>query len=716
LTTPGAAVHRDPPIITAAQDHSPRYHLCRHPDGSLVELERTDYATGYLAVDRMGHRLVALYLQHSQDCLDTGELISLGERVFLAERLEHPGIFAVVDYGDNHGRFFYATELIEGEPLGAYLERVRALPVAVGLDLALQLVRLLRYFKDHPRLLGATGPGDVYVSLTPGQSLLLRLGGLGLDRPEVALGDAQLSERWIPEAARLLVQIVRVSLLGKDGQRLPGGKLRAFIEPFKKFTALLTDPETRHSLGDFAMLEKEISRYVEQFLQVFGASLVPVSPAETALLRPQGYFDQLLVRDLFLPTWEDPEWVSPYPRMSACSNFSVEGEMRETGGLVRIEILPPERIRGGDGLEAFYKKVDHPFLKEHPNFVRVHSVRKSPNYLAMVEEPVHGFSLAHLMERKGALTVRETLEILGKLQWIMAQVEGTGVTLDDLSPWNLYFAFAEDVTGETLGELIKDTPLWEWPAFELKLRVGQTTSDLIRPLIAAWPEMERRLHATRHVMDPIPDLATARFAALAIYLLEYRTYADELSGSPEDKPLVRCPVLSELLTAAVEGDINPENANAHRQNLVRAMESRLAELSYPKGELRPEPRLLPILPEESDEVKKSPSKVAPRPWTKALFRPRRTPVAGSGAKVPAGGGALAEAATLAAQRVPARMTRWMHAALLSLITLLLSLAAWYVGSWLARMSFAPPSVLSLPAMLQTARLPETGHLQKLSLD
>lgn len=60
-----------------------------------------------------------------------------------AARIIHPNVAAVFDYGESEGNVYLVMEFVEGEPLGAILERERTLPLARALELTRQVADAL---------------------------------------------------------------------------------------------------------------------------------------------------------------------------------------------------------------------------------------------------------------------------------------------------------------------------------------------------------------------------------------------------------------------------------------------------------------------------------------------------------------------------------------------------------------------------------------------
>lgn len=687
--------------MSADIDSQSRYHLSRNPDGSLLELETTECSRGYLAFDTIEKRFLAFYILESESSGSRKAMISVGERVYLASEIRHPCVFGLTDYGDYKGDFFYATELIDGERLEPYIERVDALPMAVAIDLGLQLTRLLRYLGDFPRVIGVTDLTDIYVSFTPGQSLRLRMGGLGLNKPETALTEAQICARWIPDVARVLWKIITASLHGKDGRALPEEAISAFLDPFQNFIELLTGGRIRHAADDLFHLEQEFAKYAFEYLNVFQNYLRASTPAESAELRPQAFMAQYLIQELFVSEWTDEDYIFASLLFSDSSNFAVAARDPKRNRNIQFQVMPPDRIKGSGGLGSLHRKMGHPYLMDHPNFVRTYFLRQQDDYLVIGEERVHGFSLAHLMERRGSLLSNEALEIMRKLHWILRQVEGIGVEAEELSPWDVYFQFPPEVSGEAMANLLTGTRLRDWPDFEIKLRVGVTTTDFLRPLESVWPEATKRLRAAFREREPKKEPRNLTFVALAAYMLEYRTYWQSLFAEGEpSRVLTNCSKFNTLAAASVEptrGEPKDE-----RNQFLREWEARLDQLSLPT-DLEREDRL--------PTMHASPREAAASPFRDPSAAPPdavQTPDPGAQPRMTVAAAAAAQAAS------PPRDSRRMMFKPATAGVVLVSLLgfAFGLGGWLASrnsetVSVPPPRHGSEEQVLDPAKLEPT---------
>lgn len=71
----------------------------------------------YLARSTESERLVALKVLAADDSADDEALGMLMDEAAIMARIEHPHVLKVVDFGRSHGRYYLATEYLEGRPL-----------------------------------------------------------------------------------------------------------------------------------------------------------------------------------------------------------------------------------------------------------------------------------------------------------------------------------------------------------------------------------------------------------------------------------------------------------------------------------------------------------------------------------------------------------------------------------------------------------------------
>ena len=119
-------------------------------------------ATVYLAQDVRHHRLVALKVLKPE----LGAV--LGVERFLAEirvtaNLQHPNLLPLFDSGEAEGLLFYVMPFIDGENLGARLDREKQLPIDDAIRIATSVASALDYAHRH---------GVIHRDLKPANILL----------------------------------------------------------------------------------------------------------------------------------------------------------------------------------------------------------------------------------------------------------------------------------------------------------------------------------------------------------------------------------------------------------------------------------------------------------------------------------------------------------------------------------------------------------------
>jgi len=557
---------------------APRYVLSRDPGGADVELDSGPWGHRRLGFDQETRRFVSIQLLRHRSELSHATSVSIAERVYLAGRIPHPALCNVLDYGEREERLFVVSELDEGEFLLSYLGRHRNLPLPFALDLGVQLVGLLRYLADYPRILANVTAEDLSVSLSPGQSLRLRLADLGLNRPEQALDHAQLGTIWLPQAAGLLWEVVGKAVREDPNLKFASQGASAFLDPFRSFLDLIQSGRIQPSPSQFRDLEREFYRYLHRFLEIFESKLSWPSPAECISLRPKSFLRRLLVDEGILAHWQDHNYEFCAELFSEHSNYALAARAVHTDSPIQLQILPPDCIRGPTGLESLYRKLGHPYLREHPRFLRTHFLRSEDSYTVLAEESVHGFNLAHLVERRGVLFSNEVCELLWDLHRILRDLEDVSAPEEPVTPWNLYFCFSSEVTDGQLSRCLTSLRLRDWPSFDLKLRLGATTADFTRPVQSEWEEILHRLATPGDSADASPNLDRG-FAALALYMLEFRTYRNALgNGDRRPQPAATCEKLQDILEATV---LRPEPSPDGRERFLLAFESHLRILTYP---------------------------------------------------------------------------------------------------------------------------------------
>ena len=143
------------------------FEILLRADGSLDELGHGAMGTTYRARDTALQTPVALKVigRHVADWPEVRARFLREARA--AAQLRHPNVASVFHYGEQDGECFYVMELIEGETLEERIRRDGPLPVAVALELAIQITH---------GLAAAEGRGIVHRDLKPSNVMLAACG------------------------------------------------------------------------------------------------------------------------------------------------------------------------------------------------------------------------------------------------------------------------------------------------------------------------------------------------------------------------------------------------------------------------------------------------------------------------------------------------------------------------------------------------------------
>lgn len=563
-----------------ADQLAPRYHLSLQPDGGLVQTRTESGQRQVLAFDRQTRRFVSIHLLPPRSVLSREDSLSVGERVYLAGRISHPCLFNVIDYGDRSGCLFYVTELEEGEPLPAYLARLPSLPFLIAFDLAIQLVALLRYLANFPRILGNVVPEDLLVAPSPGHLPCIRLSGLGLHRPEPSPENPGRERQWPARAAHLLWQCVGNSLREDPQFKFATQGSSVLLDPFREFLHRAQAPSADPLVHVFQELEKDLHRQLDRFLEMLHPHRWPTLE-ECVSLRPRSLFSRLLIDEGILSDWTDHNFEFAPELFWAHSRYALAAKDIRTGNDIAFQVLPSGSLIGDTGLEGIYRNLGHARPKEEGRTLRTFFLRSEPAYAYCAEEAIHGFSLADLMQRRGHLLKNEACELLERLDPSFQELEDLAYLDGPVAPWNICISFDPAVSTEDLALCVSSLRVHEWPSCQLRLRLGPTLVDLTRPIRGEWEEILLQIQgmgpthapAERHPLD-------LSFAALAVFLLEYRRYRSLLvGGMPRPRVAISCARLQSLLTGCLLAG-KPHHPS-QRSEFLDALKRSLASLSYP---------------------------------------------------------------------------------------------------------------------------------------
>ncbi|MCB1234281.1 MAG: hypothetical protein KDM91_04345 [Verrucomicrobiae bacterium] len=518
------------------------YRLGLDPDGQAQKLfEQPGGGAGFLGFDTQSVRLVEIRKPGGSETASYARFQSLKERVNLASGLRHPRIAGVLDAGeDEAGDYFYVTEFVEGERLGDYLARAPKLPPLAGLRLVLQLAEAAVFLSDHPRLASAVCLDDFAVVLERGCFLSLRLTDLGFEREEKPVADGELAVRWIEMAGRLLQAVL-------EGGSLPAPGADEAAKPLHGPLAAMLE-NLRRQPGPVAI--HELKSLKKTLIRAAGLREMPARPDAGGIpnsdFLPRGPLCRLccesaeledtvedhwrLIHEDFCPDGDTPFALRAKPARR-------HGRLESRPERIDLRILPPERLLGHCGLGAVNRKMSHAYLREHPNVVRTRSLVCTEDFTLVAAEGVRGFSLMTLAAQRGTFTPREAMLLLLQVDRLHAHFEGVNFEMPALDPWRVLFHFGE-ASGDRVRVLARQTPVTEWEAPVVKLRVETITDAVVDSAGSAW----------RYLLD---RLNGKPFTALAAWLMEGERFDRLLAeGLADGEPLSDSAELDDLLRKA----------------------------------------------------------------------------------------------------------------------------------------------------------------------
>ena len=143
------------------------YRIRIKSDGSPYEVDRTDAAITYQAVDERTAEPVSLKLIPLES-IDPGARDHFEEQISTAQKLRHVNIAKVFDFGREGSDFVYVSEHLPGETLAAWVRSHGPMRADAALRVAEQIVSVLSSASFHKLPYPSIQPSDVMI--VPGQT------------------------------------------------------------------------------------------------------------------------------------------------------------------------------------------------------------------------------------------------------------------------------------------------------------------------------------------------------------------------------------------------------------------------------------------------------------------------------------------------------------------------------------------------------------------
>ena len=423
---------------------------------------------------------------------------SVTQRTALWKEIYDCSDIAVVQDEDE---FLLVTPAFDGEPILSYLRRSN-LPLGAPLySILLDVVRSLSRLTASPRLLSSIAWEDVFVSRYSAVKLNAKFCPIfSMLREESAQGDFQIARYWAGVIASLLVASAdKWEKEFADYDPLGSKAFRSLLKAMDKGREIsLTECFTE--LESILLVERESTKFsADRFRFVWGQNDFPSNALANCLLASY--------QEAF------PDKVPLLPdrlRLRTFSSFVVPSGLEANESTSCSCVLPPEGWFEQSFIDPVNRRLAVPFLKSHPNFTRVRSILCDDGFTALLGDP-GGIPIVALFEIRDGITAGEVLRLGEKIGRAFSQFESTDFSVELHSPWQLEIHAVEPKHAELLLSEWHDSPMEEWPAWDVKVRVERPAESFLPDCRSeiAWNKIKSRLGGKE-------------FPALMVWMLEWK--------------------------------------------------------------------------------------------------------------------------------------------------------------------------------------------------
>ena len=411
----------------AELNHFRKYAIAQSEEGDPLEVFRDEARVVCLGFDTSRYRFVEI------GALTSGDRDSFIRRAKTASSLRHPSIASVVDYGKEDDSCFYVCDFVDGEVISDYASRIKSIDYETAVTWLLQLAEgaaTLEVAGLQPRLLNAR----------------LRMTGNG---------SASLS-------------IVDHGISEPGEKRHVGEELAGLLESLTNYQDAGEKPVYPPEVGELSATLRGIGKAAEVVDALEAVGLDCQEPGFSPGQRPRLVLERQLFRKM-RPEHVLPERYSAIQRAGEMSPYDCVAEDSSTGEMLRVLILPPERIISEQMLDIFEGSgcaslIDTVAFWKHEDF----------RLLAERAEP--GFSLVEWLEAVPRCEASEIALILTSLGSMLEDVVATTFS-PRLHPADIFFVFP-DVDEDCDYLLIEDQPVGNWPEFYFMVRAHRTIRAL----------------------------------------------------------------------------------------------------------------------------------------------------------------------------------------------------------------------------------------------
>lgn len=405
----------------AELNHFRSFEIAQREDGSPLELLRDDSRVVCLGFDTNRRCFVEVC------ALAAGDGDDFLERAAAVASQSHPALASVVDYGSEEGVFFYASDIVDGEPLEHFVDRVKRVPPEVAVGWMKSLTQGVVALHE--------------IGLDPPLARARMVQGAG-GRVGVKLADFGIARSSPQPFAEAILGLLQRLTNFQDADEAPVYP-REVDTLFDKLAENLTPPEVLQQLDDYGSVELE--------------------PLVSEALRPR----LLLEREIYRHV--RPEHVLPgryriIERTGDRDPYEAIVE-DEDGQRLRILALPPARLLSERMLDVYSER-------DCVAATKVKVYWQHEDFRLVGEQFGGGFSLAEWMRARPQRSTAEVVKVLEALDHSLADLGAADLRIQRLHPEDCFFAFDGAAPEQD------SSPVDDWAAVNLHLRTHPTMRGL----------------------------------------------------------------------------------------------------------------------------------------------------------------------------------------------------------------------------------------------
>ena len=411
----------------AELNHFRKYAIAQSEEGDPLEILRDDVRVVCLGFDTSRHRFVEI------GALTSGDHDCFIRRARIASSLRHPAVASVVDCGKEDGSCFYVCDFVDGEVISDYAARVKAIDPGAVVTWLVQLA-------EGCAVLEAAG-------LHPGvSSARLRMTG----------------------SCSASLRIVDHGIIESERKLHIGEELAVLLEALTNYQDSGESPVYPPEVGELTATLRGISSAGEVVAALQAAGLECDEPGFSPGQRPRLILERQLFRKI-RPEHVLPERYSALQRAGEVSPYECIAEDSSNGEMLRVLILPPERIIPERMLNIFEDA-------QCPSLINSVAFWKHEEFRLIAERVEPGFSLDEWLDAVPRCEVSEISVVLNSLEAMLAEVSETTFS-PRLHPADIFFVFP-DVEEDREYLLNEVQPVADWPQFYFMVRPHRTVRAL----------------------------------------------------------------------------------------------------------------------------------------------------------------------------------------------------------------------------------------------